>query len=319
MSLQVAIQMDPIAGIDIRGDTTFALGLEAQRRGHDLFVYHPADLSMDMEKGRRPKDSVMATGQPTEFIDQIGQHFKEGEKEQRHLINSDVVLMRQDPPFDMQYITATHLLDHIHPETLVVNNPTEVRNAPEKLLITAFPDLLPPTLVSRNEDDIRAFRRAYKNIIVKPLFGNGGAGIFHIKPDDDNLSSLLEVMLAQDRAPLMIQQYLPDVRQGDKRVILVDGVAVGALNRLPAEGESRSNMHVGGTPAEIDLDDHDHHIAEAIGPLLRDRGLLFTGIDVIGGYLTEINVTSPTGLREIERFTGVNLAVNIWDAIEAKC
>ena len=319
MSLQVAFQMDPIAGIDIRGDTTFALGLEAQRRGHDLFVYHPADLSMDMEKGRRPKDSVMATGQPTEFIDQIGQHFKEGEKEQRHLINSDVVLMRQDPPFDMQYITATHLLDHIHPETLVVNNPTEVRNAPEKLLITAFPDLLPPTLVSRNEDDIRAFRRAYKNIIVKPLFGNGGAGIFHIKPDDDNLSSLLEVMLAQDRAPLMIQQYLPDVRQGDKRVILVDGVAVGALNRLPAEGEARSNMHVGGTPAEIGLDDHDHRIAEAIGPLLRDRGLLFTGIDVIGGYLTEINVTSPTGLREIERFTGVDLAVNIWDAIEAKC
>ena len=319
MSLQVAIQMDPIAGIDIRGDTTFALGLEAQRRGHDLFVYHPADLSMDMENGRLPKDSVLATGQPTEFIDQIGQHFKESEKEQRHLIKSDVVLMRQDPPFDMQYITATHLLDHIHPKTLVVNNPTEVRNAPEKLLITAFPDLLPPTLVSRNEDDIRAFRRAYKNIIVKPLFGNGGAGIFHIKPDDDNLSSLLEVMLAQDRAPLMIQQYLPDVRQGDKRVILVDGVAVGALNRLPAEGEARSNMHVGGTPAEIDLDDHDHRIAEAIGPLLRDRGLLFTGIDVIGGYLTEINVTSPTGLREIERFTGVNLAVNIWDAIEAKC
>ena len=319
MSLQVAIQMDPIAGIDIRGDTTFALGLEAQRRGHEIFIYHPADLSMDMEKGRLPKDSVLATGQRTELIDQIGNHFKEGEKEQRRLIDSDVVLMRQDPPFDMQYITATHLLDHIHPETLVVNNPTEVRNAPEKLLITAFPDLLPPTLVSRNEDDIRAFRRQYKDIIVKPLFGNGGAGIFHIKPDDHNLSSLLEVMLAQDRAPLMIQQYLPDVRQGDKRVILVDGVAVGALNRLPAEGEARSNMHVGGTPAEIGLADHDHRIAEAIGPLLRDRGLLFTGIDVIGGYLTEINVTSPTGLREIERFTGVNLAVNIWDAIESKC
>ena len=319
MSLQVAIQMDPIAGIDIRGDTTFALGLEAQRRGHEIFIYHPADLSMDMEKGRLPKDSVLATGQRTELIDQIGNHFKEGEKEQRRLIDSDVVLMRQDPPFDMQYITATHLLDHIHPETLVVNNPTEVRNAPEKLLITAFPDLLPPTLVSRNEDDIRAFRRQYKDIIVKPLFGNGGAGIFHIKPDDHNLSSLLEVMLAQDRAPLMIQQYLPDVRQGDKRVILVDGVAVGALNRLPAEGEARSNMHVGGTPAEIGLDDYDYRIAEAIGPLLRDRGLLFTGIDVIGGYLTEINVTSPTGLREIERFTGVNLAVNIWDAIESKC
>ena len=319
MSLRVAIQMDPIAGIDIRGDTSFTLGLEAQRRGHDLFIYHPADLTMDMDKGRAPKDSVYATGQPTVLRDEIGNHFTEGEREKRRLIDSDVVLMRQDPPFDMQYITATHILDHIHPETLVVNNPTEVRNAPEKLLITAFPDLLPPTLVSRNEDDIRAFRRAYNNIIVKPLFGNGGAGIFHIKPDDDNLSSLLEVMLAQDRAPLMIQQYLPDVRKGDKRVILVDGVAVGALNRLPAEGEARSNMHVGGTPLEIDLDDHDYRIAEAIGPLLRDRGLLFTGIDVIGGYLTEINVTSPTGLREIERFTGVNLAVNIWDAIEAKC
>ena len=318
MSLHVAIQMDPIASIDIRGDTTFALGLEAQRRGHDLFIYHPADLTMDMEKTRRPKDAVFATGQHTELFDDLGAYYKEGERHQHRLIDSDVVLMRQDPPFDMQYITATHLLDHIHPDTLVVNNPTEVRNAPEKLLITAFPDLLPPTLVSRNEDDIKAFRRNYKDIIVKPLFGNGGAGIFHIKPDDDNLSSLLEVMLSQDRAPLMIQQYLPDVRQGDKRVILVDGVAVGALNRLPADGEARSNMHVGGTPAEIDLDDHDYRIAEAIGPLLRERGLLFTGIDVIGGFLTEINVTSPTGLREIERFTGVNLAVNIWDAIESK-
>jgi len=319
MSLNVAIQMDPIDRIDIRGDTTFALGLEAQRRGHDLFVYHPADLTMDLRGGDRlPKDSVMATGQATTFNDQIGQHFVEEAREPRRLIDSDVVLMRQDPPFDMQYITATHLLDHIHPDTLVVNNPSEVRNAPEKLLITSFPELLPPTLISRQIDDIKAFQRAHKNIIVKPLFGNGGAGVFHLKPDDENLSSLLEMMLSQDRSPLMIQQYLPDVRKGDKRVILVDGVAVGALNRLPAEGESRSNMHVGGTPADIALDDHDLRIAEAIGPTLKERGLLFAGIDVIGGYLTEINVTSPTGLREIDRFTGVNLAVHIWDAIESK-
>ena len=318
MSLKIAIQMDPIAGIDIRGDTTFALGLEAQKRGHELFLYHPQDLTMDMAKGRSPKDSVFATGCPTIFKDEIGDHFTEAAPEKRRLIDSDVVLMRQDPPFDMQYITATHILDHIHPDTFVVNNPTEVRNAPEKLLITDFPDLLPPSLISRNIDDIKAFRNEFKDIIVKPLFGNGGAGIFHIKPDDDNLSSLLEVMFAQDRAPLMVQQYLPDVRKGDKRVILVDGVAVGALNRLPAAGEARSNMHVGGTPAEIALDDHDYRIAEIIGPVLKERGLLFTGIDVIGGYLTEINVTSPTGLREIHRFTGVNLAENIWDAIEAK-
>lgn len=318
MSLRVSIQMDPVAGIDIRGDTSFALGLEAQRRGHDLFVYGPEDISMTMKKGQAPKDGVMAKGHATKFIDQIGNHFTEGDLETRALIDEDVILMRQDPPFDMQYITATHLLDHIHPETLVVNNPTEVRNAPEKLLITSYPDLIPPTLISRDADDIRAFRDEHKDIIIKPLFGNGGAGIFHLKPEDSNLSSLLEMMLEQDRAPLMVQQYLPLVRKGDKRVIIVDGKAVGALNRLPAEGESRSNMHVGGTPQEIELDDDDYRITEAIGPVLKERGLLFTGIDVIGGYLTEINVTSPTGIREIERFTGVDLAAVIWDAIEDK-
>lgn len=318
MSLNVAIQMDPVAGIDIRGDTTFALGLEAQRRGHQLFVYDPEHLTMTLRAGVAPKDSVTAKGRATTFIDDPSGHFQDSALETRALIDEDVVLMRQDPPFDMHYITATHLLDHIHPHTLVVNNPAEVRNAPEKLLVTSFPELLPPTLISRDPDDIRAFRDEHQNIIVKPLFGNGGAGIFHLQPGDSNLSSLLEMMLAQDRAPLMVQQYLPDVRKGDKRVILVDGKAVGALNRLPAEGESRSNMHVGGMPAEIDLDDDDYRIAEAIGPLLKERGLLFTGIDVIGGFLTEINVTSPTGLREIERFTGVNLAATIWDAIEAK-
>ena len=317
MSLKVALQMDPIEGIDIRGDTTFALGLEAQSRGHEIFIYGPEQLSMSLEEGRAPKDSVLAQGRVTTLQDVMGDHFQEGALEQRRLIDLDVVLMRQDPPFDMQYITATHLLDHVHPETFVVNNPAEVRNAPEKLLVTAFPELMPPTLISRDVDEIKSFRDTYKNIIVKPLFGNGGAGIFHLQPGDSNLSSLLEMMLVE-REPLMIQQYLPAVRAGDKRVILIDGKAVGALNRLPAEGESRSNMHVGGQPAEIELDDDDYRIAESIGPVLKERGLLFTGIDVIGGYLTEINVTSPTGIREIERFTGVSLAAQVWDAIEAK-
>ena len=317
MSLKVALQMDPIGGIDIRGDTTFALGLEAQSRGHEIFIYGPEQLSMSLESGRAPKDSVLAQGRVTTLHDVVGDHFKEGALETRRLIDLDVVLMRQDPPFDMQYITATHLLDHVHPETFVVNNPAEVRNAPEKLLVTAFPELMPPTLISRDVDEIKSFRDTYKNIIVKPLFGNGGAGIFHLQPGDSNLSSLLEMMLVE-REPLMIQQYLPAVRAGDKRVILIDGKAVGALNRLPAEGESRSNMHVGGQPAEIELDDDDYRIAEIIGPVLKERGLLFTGIDVIGGYLTEINVTSPTGIREIERFTGVSLAAQVWDAIEAK-
>ncbi len=317
MSLNVAIQMDPIGGIDIRGDTTFALGLEAQKRGHALFIYGPEQISMALRHGTAPKDSVMVKGRTTILSDTIGAHYQEDELEQRALISSNVVLMRQDPPFDMQYITATHLLDHVHPETFVVNNPTEVRNAPEKLLVTYFPELLPPTLISRDIDEIKSFRDTYKNIIVKPLFGNGGAGVFHLQPGDSNLSSLLEMMLVS-REPIMIQQYLPQVRSGDKRVILIDGKAVGALNRLPAEGEARSNMHVGGQPAEIALDDDDYRIAEAIGPLLKERGLLFTGIDVIGGYLTEINVTSPTGIREIERFTGVNLAAQVWDAIESK-
>jgi glutathione synthase len=317
MPLKVAIQMDPIDGIDISGDTTFALGLEAQKRGHELFIYGPEQLSMSLEGGKIPKNGIFAKGRVTTFNDVAGEHFKEGELEQRQLINEDVILMRQDPPFDMQYITATHLLDHIHPETLVVNNPAEVRNAPEKLLITYFPDLLPPTLVSRDADEIKSFRDMHKEIIVKPLFGNGGFGIFHLQTGDTNLSSLLEMMLSQ-REPLMVQQYLPQVRAGDKRVILIDGKAVGAVNRLPAEGESRSNMHVGGKPVETELDHDDYRIAEAIGPVLKERGLLFAGIDVIGGYLTEINVTSPTGIREIERLTGVNFATQIWDAIESK-
>lgn len=317
MSLTIAIQMDPLSGIDIKGDTTFALGLEAQKRGYELFIYSPEHLSMFVEKGKTPQESVRTKGRITRLQDVTDQHFQESDLIEQNLIDSDVVLMRQDPPFDMQYITATHLLEYIHPKTYVVNNPKEVRNAPEKLLVTMFADLMPPTLISRDSDEIKSFRDTYKDIIIKPLFGNGGAGIFHLQPNDDNLSSLLEIMLS-NREPLMIQQYLPQVRAGDKRVILIDGKAVGALNRLPADGESRSNIHVGGQPEKAELDDDDYRIAETIGPTLKARGLLFAGIDVIGGSLTEINVTSPTGIREIERFTGVNLAAQIWDAIEEK-
>jgi glutathione synthase len=229
-----------------------------------------------------------------------------------------VVLMRQDPPFDMAYITATHILDHIHPHTLVVNNPSEVRNAPEKLFVTHFDGLLPPTLITSDVQQIKAFREEYQDIIVKPLFGNGGAGVFHIKPGDENLNSLLELFSQQSREPLIVQRYLPEVRQGDKRIILIDGEPAGAINRVPAAGEARSNMHVGGRPEASALTDREREICALIGPELKKRGLLFVGIDVIGDYLTEINVTSPTGLQEIGRFDGTCLEAKIWDAIEDK-
>jgi len=229
-----------------------------------------------------------------------------------------VVLMRQDPPFDMAYITATHMLEHIHPQTLVVNNPASVRNAPEKLLVTHFPALMPPTLVSFDPEAMRAFRAQHSDIIVKPLFGNGGAGVFRIKPDDENFASLLEMHFARSREPLMLQRYEPAVRQGDKRIILVDGEPLGAINRVPAAGEARSNMHVGGRPEAARLTSRDREICARIGPTLRQQGLIFVGIDVIGDYLTEINVTSPTGLQEIARFDGTNLAGKIWEVIEGK-
>ena len=307
--------MDPPEGISIAGDTSFALGLEAQRRGHQLFVYTPDALSFH---GISQAGRVTATGRWMRFIDRQGSHLEVAGSETLDLATMDVILLRQDPPFDMQYITTTHLLEKLHPQTLVVNNPVSVRNAPEKLLVTAFPQLMPPTLISRDPEAITAFRAEHGDIIVKPLFGNGGAGVFHLRPEDSNLASLLEMMFAQERAPLMIQQYLPAVRAGDKRVILIDGEAVAALNRIPAEGEARSNMHVGGRPAPIGLDDDDRRIAAEIGPLLRDRELLFVGIDVIGGMLTEINVTSPTGIREILRFGGPDIAALLWDSIEQK-
>ncbi len=311
MSLRVAIQMDPIAAIDIDADSTFALALEAQKRGHALLYYVPQHLSM--------YDSVVrAKAQSLTVRREKGNHYDVGDAGMVTLADMDVVLMRQDPPFDMSYITATHLLERIHPKTLVVNDPMHVRNAPEKIFVTEFEGVMPPTLISSDEDDIKAFRADHKDIIVKPLYGNGGAGVFRLQPDDQNLNALLELFAELYREPVIAQKYLPDVRKGDKRIILVDGKPVGAINRVPAEGETRSNMHVGGKPMKSDLTPREQEICEIIGPSLRERGLIFVGIDVIGHYLTEINVTSPTGIQEIERFDGTNIAALIWDAIEAK-
>ncbi|SDB64822.1 glutathione synthase [Belnapia rosea] len=311
MALRVAVQMDPIASINIDADSTFALMLEAQARGHRLWHYHVRDLAL---AGGR----LLAQAEPVTVERKHGAHYAFGPREELDLSTMDVVLMRQDPPFDMAYITATHLLEHIHPKTLVVNDPASVRNAPEKLFVLQFTDLMPETLVTASRAQILAFREKHEDIIVKPLFGNGGAGVFHIKPGDSNLNSLIEMFTERSREPLMVQRYVPEVRKGDKRIILVDGVAMGAINRVPAAGEARSNMHVGGRPERTTLTERERHICERIGPELKKRGMIFVGIDVIGDYLTEINVTSPTGLQEIARFDGVHLERAIWDAIEAK-
>ena len=320
-TLTVAVQMDPIETVNIDGDSTFALMLEAQRRGHRMWHYDVRNMSLHEGKqspGGPRTERLLARARPVTVQRKAGGHYAFGPAETLDLATMDTVLMRQDPPFDMAYITATHMLEHIHPKTLVVNDPKHVRDAPEKLLVTHFPDLMPPTLITWDVDAIRAFRTEYKDIIVKPLFGNGGAGVFRIKQDDENLASLLEMHFARSREPLMIQRYESAVRRGDKRVILIDGEPLGAINRVPAEGEARSNMHVGGRPEKTGLTDRDREICRRIGPHLRDHGLLFTGIDVIGDYLTEINVTSPTGLQELARFDGIDLAVDIWDAIERK-
>ena len=311
MSLAVAIQMDPIEPIDIDADSTFALALEAQTRGHGLYHYLPKDLSF--KAGR-----VIAKARPLTVRREPGNHADLGAVEAIDLAGVDVVLMRQDPPFDMAYITATHVLEHIHPETLVVNDPVNVRNAPEKLFVTHFPELMPPTLITADMDEVRAFRDEHKDIIVKPLYGNGGAGVFHIAPGDENLNALLEMFTQISREPVIAQRYLPEIRQGDRRVILIDGEPAGAINRVPAEGEARSNMHVGGTPLKWEMTPREHEICHAIGPVLREQGLIFVGIDVIGDYLTEINVTSPTGIQEVGRFDDSNLAGRIWDAIERR-
>jgi glutathione synthase len=319
--LKVAVQMDPIETIDINGDSTFALMLEAQRRGHLLWHYEVRHLSLREGKavpGSPRSERLTALARPVTVERVRGGHYHFGEPITIDLATMDVVLMRQDPPFDMAYITATHMLEHIHPGTLVVNNPASVRNAPEKLLVTHFPELMPPTLITWDVEAIRAFRAEFRDIIVKPLFGNGGAGVFRIREDDENLASLLEMHWARSREPLMIQRYESAVRRGDKRVILVDGEPLGAINRVPAPGEARSNMHVGGRAEAVELTARDREICARIGPVLREQGLLFVGIDVIGDWLTEINVTSPTGLQEVSRFGGADLAAAIWDSIEAK-
>ena len=311
MSLAVAIQMDPIDDVDIDADSSFALALEAQVRGHGLYHYLPRHLSL--KAGR-----VVAKARPLSVRREPGNHATLGQAAEIDLATMDVVLMRQDPPFDMAYITATHLLEHIHPDTLVVNDPVHVRNAPEKLYATHFCDLMPPTLITSDKDQIHSFRTEHEDIIVKPLYGNGGAGVFHVPPGDENLNALMEMFTGLYREPVMVQKYLPEVREGDKRVILIDGRPAGALNRVPPAGEARSNLHVGGRPMKAELDRRDHEICEAIGPSLTERGLIFVGIDVIGGYMTEINVTSPTGIQEIDRFDEVSLEAEIWDAIEAR-
>ncbi len=311
MSLAVAIQMDPIELVDIDADSTFALALEAQRRGHALLHYLPQDLVFRNHR-------LYARTRPLEVRRERGNHFTLGEAQMLDLATADIVLMRQDPPFDMAYITATHLLEHIHPDTLVVNDPAHVRNAPEKLFVTHFEGVMPPTLITTDRDEILAFRDEYKDIIVKPLFGNGGAGVFHVKPDDENLSSLLEMFTEMYREPIIIQKYLPEIRQGDKRIILVDGVPAGAVSRIPSEGEARANFHAGGAAQKTPLTRREREICEAIGPALSERGLIFVGIDVIGDYLTEINVTSPTGIQEINRLDNIQIEALIWDAIEKR-
>jgi glutathione synthase len=312
MGLAVAIQMDPIDSINIDADSTFALALEAQARGHALFHYLPEALTL--RNGR-----LYARGRPLEVFRRHGNHHRFGAFEELDLAGLDIVLMRQDPPFDLAYITATHLLELL-PEDgpLVVNNPAAVRNAPEKLFVLRFRDLMPPTLVTRDRDEIRAFWHEHGDIILKPLFGRGGEGVFHLRPGDENLNALLEMYEAVQREPVMVQRYLPEVRQGDKRIVLVEGEPKGAVNRVPAEGEARANLHVGGRPVQTMLTPREREICAAIGPALRADGLVFVGIDVIGDYMTEINVTSPTGIQEIARLDGIEIAPMIWDAIERR-
>ena len=311
MALKVAVQMDHIASINIQGDSTFALLLEAQRRGHALFHYTPDRMAMR-------DGAVFAAVEPLTVKDEAGAHFTLGARERIPLTEMDVVLMRQDPPFDMAYVTATHLLERIHPKTLVVNDPGHVRNAPEKIFVTEFPDLMPPTLISRDLAEIKAFRAEFGDVVMKPLYGNGGAAVFRLTADDLNFGSLYDLFSATFREPWVIQRFLPAVKHGDKRIILVDGEAAGAVNRVPSEGDLRSNMVRGGAAKPTDLTDRELEICARIGPSLREKGLIFVGIDVIDGNLTEINVTSPTGLRAIKRLGGPDIAAQIWDRIEAR-
>ncbi len=309
--MKIAFQMDPITSVDINADSSFRIAEEAQARGHELFFYSPDHLAYE-------EGEITARGHSMVVRREQGNHVDLGPFELVNLKDFDVVWLRQDPPFDMHYITSTHLLDRLAPDTLVVNDPFWVRNYPEKLLVLDFPDLTPPTTIARDLETIKEFKAKHGDVILKPLYGNGGAGVFRLDANDRNLTSLHELFTGFSREPLIVQKFLPDVSNGDKRVILVNGEPVGAINRVPAAGETRSNMHVGGRPEKVGLTERDLEICAAIGPLLREKGQVFVGIDVIGDYLTEINVTSPTGIQELERFDGVNIAEKIWEAIEGK-
>ncbi|UGV24461.1 glutathione synthase [Rhodopseudomonas boonkerdii] len=311
MTLNIAVQMDPIARINHKGDSTFAMLLEAQKRGHRISYYTPDKLSL------RGND-VVAPVQPLEVRDVEGDYFTLGEPERVNMESFDVVLLRQDPPFDLAYITSTHLLERIHPKTLVVNDPASVRNAPEKIFVMGFNDLMPPTLISRDKDEINAFRAEHGAVVMKPLHGHGGAAVFRVLPQDMNFGSLYDLFSVTFKEQWVIQRFLPEVKHGDKRIILVDGEFAGAVNRVPAEDDLRSNMVRGGAAKSTELSPREREICERVGPALRERGLLFVGIDVIDGNLTEINVTSPTGIRAIAKLGGPDVAARIWDVIEAK-
>ena len=311
MTLRVAVQMDPIERINIRGDSTFALLLEAQARGHALSYYTPDRLALW-------DGTLFASVRPLEVRDAVNDHFTLGEPTRTEVSAFDVILMRQDPPFDLAYITATHFLERIHPKTLVINDPAHVRNAPEKVFVTEFPDLMPPTLVTRDLAEIKSFRAQHGDIVMKPLYGHGGGAVFRLTMEDLNFGSLYDMFAVTFREPWVVQAFLPAVREGDKRIVLVDGEFAGAINRIPAADDLRSNMVRGGSPKETELTPREREICARLGPALRERGLLFVGIDVIGGYLTEINVTSPTGIRAIKNVGGPDVAAMVWDKIEAK-
>ena len=310
MALKVAIQMDPVAAVNPLSDTSYLMALNAQARGHRLWTYQPDRLALE---GRR----VTARGRSLEVREGQTPAVREGDLEILELSEFDVILMRQDPPFDLAYITATHILEHIHPATLVVNDPAAVRNAPEKLLVTHFPGVQPPTLVTRDMDAILDFRDRYPDMILKPLYGGGGSGVVRLKPDDSNLDAMLELHFAISRDPVICQAFLPAVTKGDKRILIVDGEPVGAINRVPAAGQIRSNLRVGGSAEAVELTARDQELCVIISPTLKAQGLMFVGVDVIGDYLTEINVTSPTGAQQLKRFTGVDATAIMWDRIEA--
>jgi glutathione synthase len=311
LALKIAVQMDPIERIKIAGDSTFAMLLEAEKRGHAISYYTPDKLSLSEGK-------VCASVQSLTVRDKAGDHFTLGDAKRTDLSSLDVILLRQDPPFDMNYITTTHLLEKLHPKTLVVNDPASVRNAPEKMFVMEYADLMPPTLITRDLEEIKAFRAKHKDIVMKPLYGKGGESVFRIAPDDLNFGSLFDLFSVTFREAWVVQKFLPEVKDGDKRIILVDGEFAGAVNRVPAEGDLRSNMVRGGSPKKTDLSSREREICDRLGPELKRRGLLFTGIDVIAGWLTEINVTSPTGIRAIKNLGGPDVAAMLWDAIEKK-